>query len=179
MNRYGTPLTTGFFLVSTVTGVALFFHWGPGAFHPMHEWLSMVLLLPFILHLVKNWNAFLNYLRRGWLYVPLLVALLASAYFFLVPSGNKGGGRQVAFQVVNLVTRAPVGQVAVLLGVEPEETLRRLHARHFTVESDTQSIDDIARTNSRTTNEVLAALMQGPGGGQKHDHRRDASEAGN
>ncbi len=42
------------FLVSLVSGVAIFFHWGPGAFHGIHEWLSMVLILPFVLHLWKK-----------------------------------------------------------------------------------------------------------------------------
>ncbi len=40
--RYATPLTTGLFIVSLVSGIALFFHWGGAAFHGMHEWLSMV-----------------------------------------------------------------------------------------------------------------------------------------
>ncbi|WP_220790403.1 DUF4405 domain-containing protein [Gluconacetobacter takamatsuzukensis] len=172
MNRYGTPLTTGFFLVSTVTGVALFFHWGPGAFHPMHEWLSMVLLVPFVLHMVKNWNSLLNYARRGWLYVPLLIALLASAYFFLAPStGGKGGNRQLAFRVVSLVTSAPLGQIAPLFGIDADEALRRLHAQNLQVTSDSQAIDAIALANSRTTNDVLAALMRAPGGEQAHAQR--------
>ena len=50
-DRYATPLITGFFIVSAVSGVALFFRWTPSAFHAMHEWLSMVLLVPFALHL--------------------------------------------------------------------------------------------------------------------------------
>ena len=50
MHRFATPLTTGLFVVSAVSGIALFFHWAPTAFHTMHVWLSMVLLLPFILH---------------------------------------------------------------------------------------------------------------------------------
>ncbi|MFW7270150.1 hypothetical protein ACMAUO_19720 [Gluconacetobacter sp. Hr-1-5] len=140
----------------------------------------MVLLLPFVLHLVKNWNSLLNYARRGWLYIPFLIALLASAYFFLAPSsGNKGGNRQVAFRVVNLVTRAPIGQVAPLFGADAPEALRRLHAQNFMVDSETLPIDDIARANNRTTNEVLAALMREPGGEHARGHRGGEAGSGN
>ena len=44
--RYATPLITGLFLVSLISGLALFLHIGPGGLHPMHEWLSLVLILP-------------------------------------------------------------------------------------------------------------------------------------
>ena len=42
LNRYATPLTLGLFAVSALSGVALFFHLAPGAFHGMHEWLIRV-----------------------------------------------------------------------------------------------------------------------------------------
>ncbi len=44
-SRYATPFITGLFLVSLISGIALFFHVGPGGFHGMHEWLSMLLIL--------------------------------------------------------------------------------------------------------------------------------------
>ena len=53
---YATPLTTGLFLASLISGIALFFHIGPSGFHGMHEILSMVLILPFVLHLWRNWR---------------------------------------------------------------------------------------------------------------------------
>ena len=65
INRYATPLVTGLFLVSLISGVALFLHWGSGWFHGMHEWLSMVLILAFVLHLWKNWRPMTAYLRRA------------------------------------------------------------------------------------------------------------------
>ena len=160
MNRYGTPLTTGFFAVSAITGIALFFHWGPGSFHPMHEWLSMVLLLPFILHMVRNWNGLLGYARRGTLYVPLLLSVVAAAYFIFAPASPQVGNRQVAFRVVALAARAPLSQLAPVLGMDTAELTQRLRAGHFTVEGDSQSLDEISRANGRTTTEALATIMQ-------------------
>ncbi|MCB1455931.1 MAG: DUF4405 domain-containing protein, partial [Nitratireductor sp.] len=56
LSRYATPFISGLFLVSLISGIALFFHVGPSGFHGMHEWLSMVLIAPFVLHLWKNWK---------------------------------------------------------------------------------------------------------------------------
>ncbi|MDT8871715.1 hypothetical protein RAA17_12975 [Komagataeibacter rhaeticus] len=33
-------------------------------FHSMHTWLSMVLLLPFVLHVWRNWGQFMLYFRN-------------------------------------------------------------------------------------------------------------------
>src|SRR3954463_6656648 len=54
-HRYATPLTLGLFAVSAVLGVALFFRVGQSVFHGMHGWLSLALLLPFTLHVWRNW----------------------------------------------------------------------------------------------------------------------------
>ncbi len=81
--RYATPLITGLFLVSLISGVALFFHWGPGAFHGIHEWLSMVLILPFVLHLWKNWRPMTAYFKRAPMAIALGLSLLASLAFFI------------------------------------------------------------------------------------------------
>src|SRR5882757_6233868 len=92
IERYATPLTTGLFVVSAVSGTALFFHTSQGVFHEMHEWLSMILLLPFAMHLWKNWRPLLSYATRGTLILPLVAALAVAVPFAIGGmSGGKGG----------------------------------------------------------------------------------------
>ncbi len=57
ISRFATPLTAGLFLISAISGTALFFHWAPGTFHEMHEWLSLVLLAAFAFHLYELGSA--------------------------------------------------------------------------------------------------------------------------
>ena len=45
LQRYATPLITGLFLVSLISGTALFFHIAQSTFREMHEWLSLVLVV--------------------------------------------------------------------------------------------------------------------------------------
>ncbi|MCC6103959.1 hypothetical protein [Acetobacter sp.] len=172
MNKYGTPFTTIFFLISTVTGVALFFHWGPGAFHPMHEWLSMVLLLAFALHLLKNWTPLMNYGRRGLLYIPVLIGVLSCAYFFLQPAGKSAGGKQVAFRLAAMATKAPIGQLAPLFGTDAEGALGRLRAHQFVVTTDDETVDQVAQASNRMPNDVLMALMPGKPENSEHGRHR-------
>lgn len=173
MNKYGTPFTTVFFLISTVTGVALFFHWGPMAFHPMHEWLSMVLLLAFALHLIKNWTPLVNYGRRGLLYGPIFIGVLASVYFFVQPSGNPAGNKQVAFRLAGMVTKAHLADLAPLFGTNTDGVVERLRVQKITVDVPDETIEQVAKANNRTANEVILALMPGKqqSSGRKHRDR--------
>ncbi len=91
MTWWATPLTLGLFAVSAVSGVALFFHFGQGAFHEMHEWLSMVLLPPFALHMARNWTPLANYIKRSALWAPLGLSLVAAGAF-AAPGLLEGGG---------------------------------------------------------------------------------------
>ena len=128
INRWATPLTTGLFLVSAVSGVALFFHVGASVFHGMHEWLSMVLLVPVAVHLWKNWLPFTSYLKRGWLWAPLGLSL-AAAIVFAAPAvvgGGAGGNPQMA--MYRAVAEAPIAAVAPVLKTTPEALVARLAA---------------------------------------------------
>ncbi|REF89119.1 hypothetical protein DES32_0334 [Methylovirgula ligni] len=159
INRFATPLITGFFVVSAVSGVALFFHWVPGAFHAMHVWLSMVLLLPFLLHIWKNWRPLLAYAKRGTLVVPLL-ACLAVAVPFAV-SGLSGGGRggNPAFRTVALMTQARISEVAPVLKTTPDALLAALKQRGYQARSADETLDAIAAASGKPASEVLLAVI--------------------
>ncbi|GBR51092.1 DUF4405 domain-containing protein [Gluconobacter sphaericus] len=165
MNRYGTPLTTGFFIVSGVTGVAMFFHWAPQSFHPIHEWLSMVLLAPFILHLVKNWTSLVNYARRKTLYVPLIIAFAACIPFIFQVPGGHAGNRKTAFMALPVLEQAPLSDIAPLVHMDADGLIHRLQSQGYTVISAEQSLDDIAKTSGRPVNDTVVAALQRP-----HDH---------
>ena len=106
-NRYATPFITGLFLVSLVSGIALFFHIGPRGFHGMHEWLSMVLILPLGLHVWKNWRAFTVYFRHAPMAVALVVSTVAAAVFLMPSSQPAGAGAAHAVALVGADRPAP------------------------------------------------------------------------
>ncbi|EIL94617.1 MULTISPECIES: DUF4405 domain-containing protein [Rhodanobacter] len=157
MHRYGTPLTAGLFAVSTVSGVALFFHWAPRTFHAMHEWLSLLLLAPFVLHLWKNWKPLLAYAKRKTLFIPLALSLLVAVPFAL--TAGKGRGGNPAFQTVALMTEASVADLAPVFHATPDALLQHLQKRGYKVASPHDSVTTIATASAVPATEVLYAMM--------------------
>jgi hypothetical protein len=160
LNRYATPLTLGLFAVSTISGIALFFHLAPRAFHGMHEWLSMVLLVPFALHVWKNWGPLLGYMHRGTLVLPVGAMLLAGAAF-AVPSlvGSAGGGGPPQMRAVQLLTQARLADLAPVLKTTPEGLQASLAQRGYSVDSTEQTLSAMAASSGLAPESVLFDLM--------------------
>jgi hypothetical protein len=158
VSRYSTPLTLGLFAVSAVSGMALFFHLAPRAFHGMHEWLSIVLLVPFALHVWKNWAALVGYLRRGTMLVPVAACVLLGVALAL-PALTGGGGPPPQIRAVQLLTTAPLVELAAVLGTSAEELRESLAERGVQVGSDADSLATVAASAGTSAEELLFGLM--------------------
>lgn len=158
INRFATPLTTGLFAVSTISGVALFFHWLPATFHGMHEWLSMVLLLPFAFHVWKNWRPLLNYARNGMLALPLIASLIITVPF-AVSGLSGGGGGNPAFRVASVMTQAPLSDLAPVLKTSPDALVARLQEKGFPASSADQTLQAIAAAAGKPATEALLSVI--------------------
>lgn len=161
MSRYATPFTTGLFLVSLISGIALFFHWGDAYFHAMHVWLSMVLIVPFVLHVWKNWGPLAGYLRRGRLVWPLALSAVAGLGFvapmMLAPAGGAPGGNP-AMAAARLLTGGTLEQLAPLTKKSPDELAAALRAKGFKVETTSATLAAVAAASGKETREALTAL---------------------
>lgn len=158
--RYATPLITGLFIVSLISGIALFFHVGQSWFHGMHEWLSMMLILPFVLHIWKNWRAFVNYFRRP----PMLIGLalsLAAAIAFIIPATQSTGGRKNGppqFAFASAVLKNPLNSVAPLIGSTPDDLVKKLQDAGFTAAKADVTLSDIASQSGKNEGQLLQVL---------------------
>ena len=157
MHRYGTPLTAGLFTVSAVSGMALFFHWSSRSFHSMHEWLSMVLLAPFALHLTKNWKPLLAYAKRKTLLIPLLLSLAVAVPFALI--AGKGRPANPAIQTVALMTQASLADLAPVLQATPDELLQHLQQKGYKAGATSDTVAAIAAASQANASDVLYAML--------------------
>ncbi|AKR47813.1 MULTISPECIES: hypothetical protein [Acetobacter] len=166
IKKYSTPLITGLFIVSAVSGTALFFHWMPGMFHSMHTWLSMVLLLPFFMHMWRNWSQFLLYFRNKTMIFACMASLVAAGAFMLT-TGHKGGNP--AARVFPVLTHAPLIDLAPLLHVSPDELGARLTRDGYMVNSTSETLDEIASRSGKSASDVLLKILpQHSGNNHKH-----------
>ncbi len=158
--RYATPLTTGLFLVSLISGIALFFHVGSQYFHGMHEWLSVMLIVPFALHIWKNWRPFITYFKRAAMPLALALSVGGALVFavpaFLQPAGARGGPPQ--FAVAHAVQKAPVSVAAPLFGHDGESLAAALRDKGFTVVSTDQTLDEVMQASGKSDRELMSLL---------------------
>ena len=157
--RYATPLTTGLFIVSLVSGVALFFHWGTAYFHSMHEILSMVLIAPFVLHIWKNWRAFLTYFKRPPMAIALALSLAGSAAF-VYPALTQEGGRRgpPQFAVVEAVQQATITMAAPLFGYDGESLAAALAEHGYAGATPAMTFDEVASASGKSGMELMALM---------------------
>ncbi|WP_353471339.1 DUF4405 domain-containing protein [Salipiger sp. H15] len=162
LNRYATPFITGLFLVSLISGIALFFHWNSGWFHGMHEWLSMVLILPFALHLWKNWRSMTTYLRKPAFALAMAASLVMAAAFVLpglsAQQGERRGGPP-QFAAAQILLNGSVAEVAALLDAPADQLADGLVAAGFAVGSTEESLSAVAEASGHSDTELLAALV--------------------
>lgn len=162
LSRYATPAITGLFLVSLVSGIALFFHLGGGLFNEMHEWLSMVLVVPFVLHLWKNWRPMMAYLKKPPMAVALLLSVLAAGVFAYGAASGEGrrGPPQIALAHALFEHRAE--ELAPLLGTTGEALVAKLKSAGFAAADPSLPLSDIASKSGKTEFELSGLLIPSP-----------------
>jgi len=154
LNRHATPFLTGIFLVTLVSGFMLFFHVAPPAFHGMHEWLGPLLILPFALHLWKNWRPMRNYLKHAPMAVATAIALAA---LFLLTGGKAGAGNP-AVVLMGQITQSSARELAPLLDATPEAVLAALNDAGIAVADAGQPLAPAASAACKTAMDIAAAL---------------------
>lgn len=163
--NYGTPFTVGLFIVSAVSGVALYFHVGTTLFREMHEVLSMVLLVPVVVHLWRNWVSFVAYFKRAAMPVALVVSLLWAAFYAygaLNPAASTAaaGGNPV-FALLGTVQETPLSALAPAMRIDGATAVKRLTDAGFAGVAEGDSVASIAARTKRDRLEIIAALTRG------------------
>lgn len=157
LRTHGTTLTIALFLISTLSGVFLFFHLYSSTFHAMHEWLSMVLIAPVAVHMWRNWPAFSSYFKKKTIYVPLIVTLLVGVMFaYPSLSAGKSGGNPMRV-AVGAIQNGTIEQVAPLFKLEPSQLKERLLAKGYKVERENQPLSELAKASGKNIGPALIA----------------------
>ena len=159
---HATTLTIGLFAVSAVSGVALFFHFAPAAFHAMHEWLSMVWLVPVALHVWRNWAAFKSYFRRKTVAVPAVLSLAAALIFAYPAITSPSSGGNPTRAAITAIQNGTVAEVAPLFDLSADALRARLVAKGYMVTGADQTLDEIASASGKGGGPGLVADVAFP-----------------
>ncbi|MBI1292061.1 DUF4405 domain-containing protein [bacterium] len=170
LRSFATPLTIGGFVLSAVTGVALFFHFNTPGSKALHEWFGWLLIGGVALHVWLNRKVFATYFRQplALVIIALLVGLTAFSFF----TGGGGGGRgngpggggerrgpsgRLATEVI---MGASVSVAAQLAKSEPEQLIAKLEAAGIEVESKDQTLSDIASDADKNPGELIELVFR-------------------
>lgn len=158
MREWATPFTIGAFALTALTGVLLFFKVNLGLVKPAHEWLSWLLVIGTIFHLLANWRPSVRYFSRPAgkiIYFVFFLLICAS----LLPLGEEGKRKHPASSIVEALALAPLSAVAQIANHSPDETIAMLKTQGISLVSRDQTIQEIAEENDRRAMDVLAMIF--------------------
>jgi hypothetical protein len=156
LKKYATQLTAALAIVVCLTGVMMFFKWYKGEVEAMHEWLGMGFVVAVALHLTRHRRPLgMMLTQQRTRLILLLTTLIAAAFLVLAPAK----GSNPVKQTVGAVLRAPLEEVAPLLGMSSGEALARLADIGITPTSPRQSLESLARASKTSPMKLLSAVL--------------------
>ena len=159
LQRYATPLAIGLFLVSLISGLALYFHVWPGVFHGMHELVGLVLIVPFGLHLWRNWRPLVNYFRKPAFSATIAACLVAALGIGIASSGAGGGRGSAQFALLQALTASTPANLAAALGTDADSLVATLKARGFASAVVDAPLTNIAASSGKDKGDLASALV--------------------
>lgn len=156
LKKYSTQLTAALAVVVCVTGIMMFFHLYKGEVAAMHEWLGMGFVAAVGLHLARHRRPLGLMLKQHRMHALMLATLLAAAAFLAPSSGQEANPVRSTLQAV---MRAPLKDLAPVLGLSNEELAGRLSAAGTENPAPEQSLETLARSQQSDPMKLLAAVV--------------------
>jgi hypothetical protein len=124
----------------------------------MHEILSMLLIVPFVFHVWRNWATLLSYFSRKPMWIATAVSLVLAAPF--VAEGyfksDSGDPRMAVFSAVN---NASLSAVAGLAKIDEAAAVERLKAAGYAGAAVGDSVAELAARAGTDAFDVVGAVL--------------------
>lgn len=159
LRKYATQATAALAVVVGVTGVMMFFHLAKPQVEPMHEWLGMVFAAVAVLHALRHRRAFAAMLEQPRMRAISAVTVAAAIAFLAFTPSKPANPFRMATEVV---VRAPLADLAPLLGVSQQELTARLHSAGIAAADPHHSIESLAQAQGTDRIHLLAAVLGAP-----------------
>jgi hypothetical protein len=173
VNKWGSTLIFASFVITSVTGVLLYFRVRASPIEELHIWIGFLMIAGALLHIARNWRQFLGYFRRPAFYAGLALTVLIGAWFsypVLLGTETAGeGGRpdmRSAFAISQAVAGAALSDLAPLAHTDANGLMAKLAGLGITVSDPTATLQSIADTAGKTPQELAAALLGDGSGGE-------------
>jgi hypothetical protein len=152
-----TPIIGALSLVIGISGVMLFFHLEEGLVKGVHEWLGMAFIMVMLAHLALNWRTFKQYFTKPAAWVGASV-VSAITVMFLTASLSMPHENPMR-SVIHSVETTAISDLAPVLKITPAEIEQRLSQAGVTVESDSETLEELAGKSGIDSRGLIAALV--------------------
>lgn len=157
MREWATPITIGAFALSAVTGIMLFFKVELGLIKPIHEWLSWLLVVGTIFHLITNWKASVQYISKP-IGKGILIFFIVLICLSFIPLGRESKRNPVK-RMHDTLIQNPLSAVAQIAEHNPDEVINILKSKGISIEGKEQTIREIASKNNKPPMDVLDVIF--------------------
>jgi hypothetical protein len=160
LTRLGWTAFGGLFLFVAVSGALIAFHLYPYAIWWSHGWAGLVLLASSFAFACRYWRLVKPRLAAilSVSMLALFAGLFVRIYIFRPPPLPPV--TESTQQILAALTHMPLDKFAPVFGGDADRIADRLRETGFTVASNRQSLDEIARATGRKDREALAALTE-------------------
>lgn len=159
LRSWATPLTIGTFVIMAVTGGLMFFHANTTANKLIHEFVGLAMIAAVVAHVVLNWRAFQTYFKRTTAMALMGGSALLLALTFVPGLAPSPEGMRPDLAFASAAARAPIADLATVMGQDTDTVLALLAARGHAASAD-QSIADLVGGELRAQMGLLGALAQ-------------------
>ena len=156
VNKWGSTLIFASFVITSVTGVLLYFRVRASPIEELHIWIGFLMIAGALFHIARNWRQFLGYFRRPAFYAGLALTLVISALFSypaLMSTETAQGGRpdmRAAFAISQAVSSAALSDLAPLAHTDANGLMAKLSAMGITVSDPTATLQSVADSAGKT-----------------------------
>ncbi len=166
INKWGSTLIFASFVITSVTGVLLYFRIHTPPTEALHIWIGFLMIAGALFHIVRNWGQFLGYFRRPAFYGGLMVtALISAALAYPVLFGTEAageGGRpnlRAAITISRVVANASLSDLAPLAKTDASGIMAKLSEMGVTVSDPAASLQSVADSAGKSPQDLAAALF--------------------
>ena len=167
IRKWSTPLIMGAFLLTALTGLGLFFEVKWGAVKPLHEWLSLTLVLGGVLHGIDHWKGMRNHWAGTWGKAFVIGAALIAGFAFLPLGGKQEHPSGRAME--ESLSRIPLSTLAMTRSLSVDSLQARLVKAGFASVTPASTVEQLAGNDRAKRNKALNALMKDSKGEEEED----------
>lgn len=149
-----TSFTTLMFLVISISGVMMFFHFFDMQVKQLHEILGLVFVGTGLFHVLVNWKSMKNYFSKK-IFLMAVIATVIVTSGFVLNSLNQGGNPKIL--VLQSVLNAPLKSSLNILNIKYDDGIKKLESNDIKI-ANSKTIREIAQTNKTSPFRVILIM---------------------